>query len=190
MTKPFFYYRILGKIHNIGAAWDKIAASKEYAIDFAHENINQEPKRYVNERHFSLEYCLAQSGETINERYRHDRPEDIDLRIANMVALHVTKVPIVLYRCVCERVFYQMQENAKSMKGVDLYEKAFLQTSLVKGHEINACYHLRIYVPEEREAVYLGNVNEEQSYYEVVLQHGAKLKVVSIDGKYINCRLL
>lgn len=83
-----------------------------------------------------------------------------------------------------------MQENAKSMKGVDLYEKAFLQTSLVKGHEINACYHLRIYVPEEREAVYLGNVNEEQSYYEVVLQHGAKLKVVSIDGKYINCRLL
>lgn len=55
-----------------------------------------------------------------------------------------------------------MQENAKSMKGVDLYEKAFLQTSLVKGHEINACYHLRIYVPEEREAVYLGNVNEEQ----------------------------
>lgn len=80
MMKPLFYYCILGKIHNIGTVWDKIAVSEEYAIDFAHENINQEPKRFVNGRHFSLEYCLAHSGETINERYRHDRPEDIDLR--------------------------------------------------------------------------------------------------------------
>lgn len=90
MTKPFFYYRIWGKIYNIGTVWDKIARS--------------------------------------------------------------------LSGCVRKGIL----SNAESMKGVDLYEKAFLQTSLVKGHEINACYHLRIYVPEEREAVYLGNVNEEQ----------------------------
>lgn len=121
--KPLFYYCILGKFHNIGVVWDKIAASEEYAIDFAHENINQEPKRFVNGLHFSLEYCLAQSGETINERYRHDRPEVIDLRIADMVASHATKVPLVLYRGVCERVFCQMRENAKSMKGVNFYKK-------------------------------------------------------------------
>ena len=83
-----------------------------------------------------------------------------------------------------------MQENAKNMKGVDLYEKSFLQTSLVKGHESNSQYHLRIYVPKGTQAVYLGNVNDEQFYYEVDIQHGAKLKVVSMDETYINCILL
>lgn len=43
------------------------------------------------------------------------KPEDIDLRIADMVALHIIKVLLVLYRGVSERVFYQMRENAKSM---------------------------------------------------------------------------
>lgn len=188
--KPLFIYRIIGTLHNTGADWDKLAPSEENAIDFAHENINPEPKRFQEGRHFSLEYCLAHSGETINIRYREDRPEEIELRIAEMVAKHTTKVPLVLYRGVCEEVFQLMQENAKKMKGVDLYEKSFLQTSLVKGHESNSQYHLRIYVPEGTQAVYLGNVNEEQFYYEVDIQHGAKLKIVSIDKSYINCILL
>lgn len=76
------------------------------------------------------------------------------------------------------------------MAGIDLYEKSFLQTSLVKGHEIKSHYNLRIYTPEKTQAVYLGNVNDEQWYYEVDLQHGAKLKIVSIDSEYINCRLV
>ena len=71
-----------------------------------------------------------------------------------------------------------------------LYEKSFLQTSLVKGHESNSQYHLRIQVPAGTQAVYLGNVNDEQFYYEVDIQHGAKLKIVSIDDEYINCILL
>lgn len=188
--KPLFYYRIVGKFYNIGVIWDNMAPSEEDAIDFAHENINPEPNRKTNENQYSLEYCLAHSGETINERYRNDRLEDIDLRIADMVALHTAKVPLVLYRGICETVFQQMQENAKSINGVDLYEKSFLQTSLVKGHESNAKYHLRIYVPLGTQVVYLGNVNDEQFYYEVDIQYGAKLKIISIDKKYINCRLL
>lgn len=188
--KPFFYYRIIGKIYNIGAIWDNIAPSEENAIGFAHVNINSEPNRMIDINTYSLEYCLAHSGETINERFRQDRPDEKDLKIANMVSLHTTKAPLVLYRGVCEAVFHQMIENAKNMDGIDLYEKSFLQTSLVKGHERKSQYNLRIYVPEETQAIYLGNVNDEQGYYEVDLQHGAKLKIVSIDDEYINCKLI
>ncbi len=188
--KPLFYYRIIGKFYNIGVTWDNMAPSKEDAIGFAHANINPEPNKMIDANHYSLEYCLAHSGETINERYRQDRPDEVDLEIADMIALHTTKVNLVLYRGICEAVFLQMRKNAKNMKGVDLYEKSFLQTSLVKGYESNEKYHLRIYVSLGAQAIYLGNVNDEQFYYEVDLQRGAKLKVFSIDKKYINCRLL
>lgn len=103
--------------------------------------------------------------------------EDIDLEIANMVALHTTKVPLILYRGVCHAVFVKMRENAKNIKNTDLYEKSFMQTSLVKGHERNADHHLRIYVPAGAQAVYLGNVNYEQNYYEVDLQRGQNSKL-------------
>lgn len=190
--KPFFYYRILGKIFNVGDSWERISPCEEDAIEFAHKNINPEPKRYKDEKgcEFSLEYYLAHYGESINESYRKDRPDDIDLAVSDMIALHKTKTTIILYRGVCEDVFRLMKKNAKKFSGVDLYEKSFLQTSLVKGHEINSKYHLRIYVPSGVQAVYLGNVNNEQFYYEVDLQRGAKLKIVSIDDKYINCKLV
>lgn len=188
--KPLLYYRIIEIFCNIGNKWDKISPAEEDAIEFAHKNINPEPKRMITSTRYSLEYCLAHSGETINERFRHDNPDEIDLKIADMVALHTTKVPLVLYRGVCEAVFKQMKESAKNMDGADLYEKSFLQTSLVKEHEIKSPHHLRIYVPKGTQAIYLGNVNEEQFYYEVDLQHGAKLKIVSIDDEYINCKLI
>lgn len=188
--KPLLYYRIIGKIYNVGDEWDKLSPVEKDAIDFAHANINSEPNKMIDTNHYSLEYCLAHSGGTINERFRQNRPDEIDMKIAEMVALHTTKVPLVLYRGVCEAVFQKMIENAKNMEGIDLYEKSFLQTSLVKGHEIKSRYRLRIYVPEEAQAIYLGNVNDEQFYYEVDLQYGAKLKIVSIDDEYINCKLI
>lgn len=189
--KPLFYYRIIGKFCGIGNEWDKSSPSEENAIEFAHTNINQEPNRMTADGiNYSLEYCLAYSGGTINGRFRYGRPAPIDLQIADMISTHKTKIPIVLYRGVCEDVFRKMCENAKHIEKADLYEKAFLQTSLVKGHEIRSQYHLRIYVPEGTQAIYLGNVNYEQKYYEVVLQRGSKLKIVSIDKKYINCRFL
>lgn len=188
--KPLFYYRIIGKFYNVGDKWDQLSPTEEDAIEFAHKNINPEPQKMITETCYSLEYCLAHSGETINERFRQDRPDEIELKIVDMVALHTTKVPLVLYRGVCKEVFRQMKDNAKKIKNTDLYEKSFLQTSLVKGHESKSQYHLRIYVPEETQAVYLGNVNDEQFYYEVDLQHGTKLKIVSIDDEYINCKLI
>ena len=83
-----------------------------------------------------------------------------------------------------------MKENAKNLPDCDLYEKGFLATSLVKGHEINTEIKLRIYVPAGTKCVYMGNVNEEQGYYEVDVMHSSKLKIISMDKEYINCKLL
>lgn len=38
--------------------------------------------------------------------------------------------------------------------------------------------------------VYLGNVNEEQDTYEVVIQHGAQLKYISKNKQYIDVELV
>lgn len=183
-------FRIKGNFQNIGASWDKLAPDMEAAIDFGHEHINPEPERMIDVHHYSMEYCLAHSGESINERFRQDRPDKIDLQIAAMVENHSTDTDLVLYRGICGHVLELMQDNAKDKPDCDLFEKGFLCCSLVKGSEINSEIKLRIYVPARTKCVYQGNVNDEQGYYEVDVMHGAKLKIESIDSEYINCRLL
>ena len=175
-------------VNKTGKKWDKLAPTEEEAIEFAHANINPEPERMITPTHFSYEYYLAHYGESVNTRMRQDRADNEDMEAIKMVASHSNKVDIVLYRGVCEAVYQQMRENAKGMDA-DLYEKAFLQCSLVKGNEIHGKYRLRIYVPAGTECVYLGNVNDEQYYYEVVIQAGRKLRIVGIDDTYINCVL-
>lgn len=187
---PTIIYRMKGKFQNIGASWDKLAPDTEHAIEYAHNHINPEPERMIDVYHYSMEYCLAYSGESINERYRQDRADDIDRQIAATVEKNTTDTDIVLYRGVCEHVYKLMKENAKDMPDCDLYEKGFLATSLVKGREINSKIKLRIFVPAGTKAIYQGNVNDEQGFYEVDVMHGAKLKIISIDETYINCKLL
>lgn len=187
---PTLFLRIKGKFQNIGANWDKLAPTKEQAIEYAHNHINQEPERMIDANHYSMEYCLAHSGESINERYRQDRTDEVDKKIAATVAANTTDTDLVLYRGVCEYVYDLMKENAKDIPDCDLYEKGFLATSLVKGHEINSKIKLRIYVPAGTKCVYQGNVNEEQGFYEVDVMHSSKLKIISIDDEYINCKLL
>lgn len=188
--KPFVFYRIIGRLKNTGVDWDKLAPTKEKAIDFAHNNINPEPVRKIDAYRYSLEYCLAHSGESLNEHFREERIDKQDIAIADMVSTHSCKTNLVLYRGVCEYVYNLMIQNAVSLKGVDFYEKGYMQCSLVKGHELNCKTKLRIFVPTGSCVIYLGNVNDEQKYYEVDIQHGAKLKIVSIDKNYINCKLL
>lgn len=48
----------------------------------------------------------------------------------------------------------------------------------------------RILVPKGSHVKYMGNVNFEEHYYEVDIQHGAKLQVISADKEYINCLLV
>ena len=188
--KTLLFYRILGMLKNTGADWDRLAPTKENAIDFAHTNINSEPVRMIDSYRFSLEYCLAHSGESLNEHLREDRTDKEDIAISDMVAKHSCKTDLVLYRGVCDYVYDLMIQNAAPLEGVDFYEKGYMQCSLVKGHEINCKTKLRIFVPAGSCVIYLGNVNDEQHYYEVDIQHGAKLKLISIDQTYINCKLL
>ena len=183
-------YRIKDKFKHIGASWDELAPDKDEAIDYAHTQLNPAPQRMNDTNPYTMDYCLAHSGESINERFRQDRADNIDLQIADMVALHTTNTDLVLYRGVCDYVYDLMKENAKNMTDCDLYEKGFLATSLVKGHEINSEIKLRIYVPAGTKCVYMGNVNEEQGYYEVDVMHSSKLKIISMDKEYINCKLL
>lgn len=195
MKTPFWFYRLKGMVINTGKKWDKLAINENDAISFAHEKINPEPSKWRDEENYSLEYSLAHFGEYINMRLRDDRINKNDLEISEMIAKNITKTQLVLYRGVSKIVLDKMRNNAKCYDGVDLYEKSFLQTSLVKGHEINDEYHLRIYVPENTQAVYLGQVDQDyidknNFFYEVDLQRGAKLKIVSIDKEYINCKLL
>lgn len=187
---PNIIYHIKDKFQNIGASWDKLAPDKEHAPEYAHNHINPEPERMIDVYHYSMEYCLAHSGESINERYRQDRVDDIDRQIAATVEKNTTDTDIVLYRGVCEHIYDLMKQNAKNIPDCDLYEKGFLATSLVKGHEINYKIKLRIYVPAGTKCVYQGNVNDEQGFYEVDVMHSAKLKIISMDKTYINCRLL
>lgn len=188
--KPTLFYRIKDAIFGIGASWDKLAPDKDLAIDFAYEHINEEPERISDTNHYSMEYCLAHSGETVNMRYRQNRQDEIDLKIAEMVAQHTTDTNLVLYRGVCDCIYDLMKENAKDIPDCDLYEKGFLATSLVKGQELNYKIKLRIYVPAGSKCVYQGNVNNEQYFYEVDIMHGSKLKIESVDSEYINCILL
>lgn len=187
---PTLFYRIKDAILGIGASWDKLAPTEDTAIEFAHSHINEEPKRMIDRNHYTMEYCLAHSGESINERFRQNRADEVDLKVAAMVNEHTTDTDLVLYRGVCEYVFYLMKENAKVVGGCDLYEKGFLACSLVKGREINSKLKLRIYVPAGSKVIYQGNVNDEQGFYEVDVMHSSKLKIESIDSTYINCRLL
>ena len=184
------FYRIKDAILGIGASWDKLAPDKDTAIEFAHNHINEEPERMIDRNHYTMEYCLAHSGESINERFRQNRADETDLKIAAMVDEHKTDTDIILYRGVCDHVFKLMQENAKEMPDCDLYERGFLACSLVKGQELNYKIKLRIYVPAGSKCVYQCNVNDEQGLYEVDVMHSSKLKIESIDSTYINCRLL
>lgn len=186
------FYRIKDIFTKTGASWDQLAPSKDTAIDFAHDNLNPDPERMINAYKYSLEYCLAHNGESINKRYRDQNyMDDIDLQMPYMLNQYSTKAPIVVYRGVDPEIYQEMINAARHIKGVDLKEKAFLSTSLVKGHERPAIIKLRIYIPAGTHAVYMGDVNyEEKKYYEVTIQHNSELKIISIDKEYINCKLI
>ncbi len=189
--KTTLFYRLKDIITKTGSRWDQLAPSKENAIEFAHKNLNLDPERMIDTYKYSLEYLLAHSGESINEKYRKGyNLDEEDKNIADMLKKYTTKQDIVVYRGVCDYVYEKMIENAKNNPGTDLVEKGFLSTSLVKEQEINCKKKLRIYIPAGTNAVYMGNVNDEQHYYEVDIQHEAHLKIISIDKKYINCMLL
>lgn len=177
---------------DVGSNWDKLAPDEENANEYAKHYINEGPPNELNGRKqkHSTYYYLAHFGAVINKRYRENCTNKEDLEAAELVASNKTDIDLVLYRGVHDDVFDLMIENAKEMNDCNLYEKGFLATSLVKGHEINSKIKLRIKVPKGTKCVYMGDVNGEQNYYEVDVMYGSKLKIISKDAKYINCELI
>ena len=200
--KPMIYYRIKELLFHIGAKWDKKAIKEENAIDFAHKHINAEPEQCMD----SLEYLLATEGENINKQLRNREMQDVDIYIRdiiNMLNNNTTDTDLIVYRGIQDNVFDEVLESlieeASIFSDCDLYDKGILATSLVKGKELrgsrspqkpNKFKGFRILVPKGSHVKYMGNVNFEQHYYEVDIQHGAKLKIISADNEYINCSLL
>ena len=186
-----FYFKLIGKIFQTGKKWDSLSSSKDEVRDFAKKCLNEEPLKYIDGG-LSDEYIVVSSGETIGERLRSEQwVNDTIHGIYNTLKKYSTKKDIVVYRGVSKLVFDKMIESAKGDATIDFKEKAFLHTSVVKGYEISDLYRkLRIKVPKGTSAFYAGNINNEESiYYEVVVQKGARLKVISIDD-YINCELV
>ena len=186
-----FYYKLRGKIFQTGKKWDLLSSSKDEVHDFAKKYLNKEPDKYIGGS-LSDEYIVAASGERIGEILRSEHGVDSTiLSIYNTLKKYSTKKDIVVYRGVNKPVFDKMIESAKGDSTVDFKEKAFLHTSVVKGYEISdSSRKLRIKVPKGTNAFYVGNISgEESTYYEVIVQKGARLKVISIDD-YINCELV
>ncbi|HEQ6471771.1 TPA: hypothetical protein VH316_001932 [Streptococcus pyogenes] len=186
-----FYFKLIGKIFQTGKKWDLLSSSKSEVRDFAKKYLNEEPLKHIDGG-LSDEYIVVSSGETIGERLRSEQWVDGTIHsIYNTLKKYSTKKDIVVYRGVSKPVFDKMIESAKGDATIDFKEKAFLHTSVVKGCEISDSYRkLRIKVPKGTNAFYAGNINTEESiYYEVVVQKGARLKVISIDD-YINCELV
>lgn len=186
------FYLLKDFVCKIGEKWDKMALTEENVVEFAEEHINKEPEKYKEGSftEYTMEYYLAAYGESINGRYRQNRADDVDEQVAVALDSHRTDIDLIVYRGICDYVYTLMKKNAKGIAGADLFEKGFMATSLVKGHEINSKIKLRILVPKGSKCVYMGNVNNEIGYYEVTIQHNAVLKIISIDKEYINCKLL
>lgn len=189
MHKPLIYYRIKEQITHIGAGWEQLAPDEKNAIEFAHKHLNEDPLPKIDEHHYSMEYVLAHHAETINKVYREDRQPENGSEITEMLFTYTTDTDLVLYRGVYDLVYELMKANAKGQE-CDLYEKGFLCTSLVKGHESKYNRKLRIFIPKGTNVVYQGNVNNEQNRYEVDVQRGAKLNIISADETYLSCILI
>lgn len=189
--KNLNYLKMLEKELEISSAWDAKAASQRNIHAFVNTYLNPEPARYQPDGSYSLAYCLAAAGESINDQLRSGI---ITPRVQEIIKMfddnYKAKCDLILYRGVSQFVYDQMVDNATDMPGVDLLEKGFLQTSLIKGRELPAQIHLRIFCPAATKAIFLGDVNYEGHFSEVDVMKGAQLKLISADDAYINVKLI
>ena len=189
-VKNVFLLKLKDKLCHISKAWDAKSIKKDEAIEYAHVHINPEPEKpdLTGDYSKNTYYKLAYSGETINNALRTGENNFND--IMETVKSNFSDEPLILYRGVCEYVYGKMIQHAEGHKEADYIERGFLCCSLVKDHHIKDTYCLRISVPKHTPMVYMGNVSNEQDYYEVDILCGAKLKIVSIDKEFINCVLV
>lgn len=181
------YFRLKEMIFKEGRKWEKKYPIKGDVKQFARQNINPQPYKIIGGE-YTGEYIVVSTAETLNDRIRSGLIANLEDSINNgylAFAKYQTKVDLVVYRGVCESVFKSIKKSF-----FKFHDKAFLCTSLLKGHELDQEYKLRILIPKGTKAAYMGDLNcEEEIFYEVIVQKGAVLRIVSFDGTYWNCRV-
>ena len=189
-------------LKKFGSIWDSMAQTATTAIDFAHTNINPPPtmeQKWMNVLSKNVEHYnkTLRYPESTNSKDRINEIAEIN-EIAKNVRNNKSKKDLILYRQITNEGYENMLEEAKSMKNIDLYDKGFMCTSLVKGVEHTFGYgygadegftRLRIYAPEGTGCVYMFDI-QESGNYEVILPPGTKLKIISKGLNYVNCQVL
>ena len=108
-----------------------------------------------------------------------------------------TKEPLLVYRGCRKDIYDLMLEFAKNEGLGDDYlvDLSFISTSLIKGEAFSSengfkdNIMLRILLPPDTRAFYVGNLIGELIRHEVLLPRGSKFRIVSKDDEYINCIL-
>ena len=179
-------------IFRYGEKWDALTPKEDEAINFAHNYINMEPARYEEGTSRPSSMYRIAASQPISQRLRSNIASDIDIELLEALKRYILPNDIIVYRGIFEDDFKNMIKNAKIIGNCDLYEKGLYSTSIVKGkQESKRAYQTRTFLPKGTNAVYLGDVNdEEKRYYEVLVQKGARLKIVSMDKSFINCILI
>lgn len=182
-----FFLKLKNIILQTSKKWDTLSPTENNVKAFVQKNLNREIN--INDTDYHNAHYLAAQGEIINKHFRMDRQDNTEINIEKMLYNYHTKNDIILYRGVYETVFNDMLKHAQEFPDCDLYEKGFLSTSLVKGKEIEHPTRLRIFIPSGTNCIFLGKINNE-ARYEVVVQRGAKFKIISADKIYLNCTLI
>ncbi len=192
-----FILRFKELIFSYGKKWDKLAASKSNLEEYLKENLNEEPEKFYNNNRLkpTFERSIAKdSGDIFNNMlymtatHNDDYNSDELNYYIEAIRKYTTKNDIVVYRGVKEFVMQSTIKEAIN-KNCDLYDVAFMSTSLFK-IEKKYPYYLRIFIPKGTCAYYVGDASDEGDNYEVLVQKGARLKILSKDNQYFNCILL
>ena len=180
-------------IYRCGKKWDKMSANLETIDEYVETKLNKKPEKYKKGSSgiYTAEYRLAHyCGDRYNGILRKGIFDESIDKCSKDIKKYKTKDVIIVYRGVKSEVMDNTIKAAKDIKDIDIYDKAFLNTSLIKGRQTVTDVNLRIYIPKGTCAFYAGDVNEELYSQEVIVQKGAKMKIISRDRNYINCYLV
>lgn len=189
----------LHKQAKIASAARNIQSWNEYEMSI--ENVETLAPKFINNefpKGKSLEYILASKSPSISDAYRFDYSyaNTFD-NFVEMMKSYQNKEPIILYRGASEIPFKHMLEASKEIDDPNIffYEKGFLSCSLIpeKASKYDGIKQLKIFVPPYHNVLYVGHALDQEEAtgcrYEVIVQRGAKMELLTEDTNYYYCLL-
>lgn len=186
--------------------WRSVSISENNIDKYTEEYLNKDfgdaynlPSEYQHLKQIN-DYLVK--SEKINQymrtnSYQCQAIDDIIESVTSILDDFKLKETIIVYRGCKEDIYNAMLKSAKDKGfGQDyLFDSSFISTSLIEkeafssknGFEGNVM--LRILLPKDSRAFYVGNLIGEFKRHEVLLTRNSKFRIVSKDEKYINCIL-